>query len=203
MIINIKIISLFSQLVAGLFPLAVLFYKSLKFNLEFLLYLLSSILATFGFIYTSIYKLNNSWIFDCFQVCTIFFLTIFYYRLININLCRVIFLILGLLSLTSFIYELKTQGYTNWSLTILNVNFIICPIIYLIFSISKSNSEQSKSLEIINFSILIYYSTVFILFYFLEIIFKNNVWYVHNIVESASKLLIAYAFWKLPKTSLF
>jgi hypothetical protein len=30
-------------------------------------------------------------------------------------------------------------------------------------------------------------------------LFTSNLWFIHNFIEGSSKLLIAYAFWKLPK----
>jgi hypothetical protein len=48
-----------------------------------------------------------------------------------------------------------------------------------------------------NASIFIYHTAAFSLFNYFSSFMTSYLWYFHNFIEGSSKLLIAYAFWKL------
>lgn len=85
---DLKFASLLVQLVTGIIPFVVLIKLKVRFNLEFLLYLLFSTIATFGFIVTNIFKLHNSWIFYSYQFLSIVLLSIFYFRTLSLTLFK-------------------------------------------------------------------------------------------------------------------
>jgi hypothetical protein len=67
----------------------------------------------------------------------------------------------------------------------------------------SQRNPQSFSYLIVNASIFIYNSFSFLFFLYITILMGNDLWYFHNIIEGISKLIIAYAFWKLPKSDNF
>ncbi len=196
---DIKFISLIFQLVAGLMPLAVLFFGNRKFSFEFTLYLTLSIISTFVILITNYFKIQNAIVFDGFQISSIILLSLFYFRNIQSKMLSNVVIILGLFSLLSYSIELICLGYPQKSLVIENVSFIIGPILFYIDSIVSN--QTSSTLVLVNTSIFFYKSFSFLLFYFLVTLMVSNFWHIHNFIEGSSKLLIAYALWKLPKTA--
>jgi hypothetical protein len=195
--------SLLVQLVTGLIPFIVLIKQKVRFNLEFLLYLLFSTIATFGFIVTNIFKLHNSWIFYSYQFLSIVLLSIFYFRTLSLTLFKSLVILIGIISLSIFSFEMKTEGFTNWSDSVVCLSFTFCPLLYFFETLQSKQNNSKTSLNIINSTNLIYFSSTILMFYFIHLILKNNLWFIHNFIEASSKLIIAYAFWKLPKTSQF
>jgi hypothetical protein len=85
-----------------------------------------------------------------------------------------------------------------------NFCYILWSLIFFFeFIISKNNIRSNfiNTNLYVNAAILFYNGSSLFLFHYLFVILSNNVWYIHNFIEGSSKLLIAYAFWKLPKTS--
>jgi hypothetical protein len=200
--VNLIIItSLIFQLAAGSLPLAVLFVGKRKLNLEFLLFLSISFSLTLAIIITKISGFSNAIIFDSWLVCSIILLTIFYSRVIVFKPFTIAVIIIGGISLSTTFWELMVFGYPNKALIIENISFILIPILMYISFLRYQNHSKGNSLILINTSIFVYKTTTFLLFYFLVTLMKNNAWYIHNFIEGSSKLLIAYALWKLPKTA--
>jgi hypothetical protein len=200
---DLKFASLLVQFVTSIIPFVVLIKLRVRFNLEFLLYLLFSTIATFGFIITNIFKVHNSWIFYSYQFLSIILLSLFYFRTLSLKLFKLLAILIGIISLSVFLYEMKTKGFTNWSDSVVCLSFTFCPLIYFFETLQSKETVDKTSLNIVNATNFIYFSTTIFLFYFIHFILKNNLWFIHNFIEASSKLIIAYAFWKLPKTSQF
>lgn len=185
----------------GILPLAILYFAKKKFNNEFILYLISSVLATAGIIFANYFNIGNSLIFKSFLICTILFLSFFFLKIFFTKIFKIIVSIL--FSVCLIIFFLNNENYFKISLLIENLTFVICPILFFLDRINDSKETKNNSLNIIVSSIFFYKTSTFILFYFISELLLNNLWFVHNLIEGISKLLIAYAFWKLPKTSNF
>lgn len=189
---------------AGSLPLIILFKKRIKFNIEFIVFLTSSISATLIFSITSHYKVNDLIIFNSYQVFSIICLTIFYSKIISFNILKKIIIVLGIICLFVLIYELSETSYIEYSLTFENICFFLFSIFFLIDYLIKEgqNTDLSKCYLLVNTSIFIYNAFSYLLFFYINELMQKDLWFVHNILEGLSKLLIAYAFWKLPRTSI-
>lgn len=193
--------TLIFQLITGLLPLMILFFQKKKFNIEFLVYLGSSVIATFIFFILFKYKVNNLLIFNGYQIVSITCLSIFYYNICKKSLTKKLILSIGSLCLIISFFELSQTSYIEYSLVYRTIGFILFSVI---FYIDYLNSESQRNLQsfsylIVNSSIFIYNSFSFLFFLYITILMGNDLWYFHNIIEGISKLIIAYAFWKLPK----
>lgn len=184
---------------AGILPLAVLLFGKRKFSKPFVLLLSVSVIATIIILFTNFQKIQNAIVFDLYQICLIVLLTFFYFQNILSKPLSFVTIVLGTISLLSSTIELISSGYLQMSLVIENLSFIIIPILMYLSVINESNSSISKSLILINSTLFFYKTTTFLLFFFSTDLLKNNLWYIHNFIEGFSKLLIAYALWKLPK----
>lgn len=184
---------------AGILPLAVLLFGKRKFSKPFVLLLSVSVIATIMILFTNFQKIQNAIVFDLYQICLIVLLTFFYFQNILSKPLSFVTIVLGTISLLSSTIELISSGYLQMSLVIENLSFIIIPILMYLSVINESNSSISKSLILINSTLFFYKTTTFLLFFFSTDLLKNNLWYIHNFIEGFSKLLIAYALWKLPK----
>jgi hypothetical protein len=198
---NASFFSLIFQLVAGVLPLVFFFQKRKKFNVEFIIFLIVSFIATLIIFITSILKITNAIIFDGFQISSIFLLSIFYFRNIEFKLFSIIVICLGVIEFVFYMLELIILGYPEKSLIIENVGTICCSILLFISLLKNKYSPKNRTISIINYSIFMYKVTSFLLFYYCMILMVKDIWYVHNFIEGSSKLLIAYALWKLPKTA--
>lgn len=193
--------SVFFQLVAGILPLIFLFNR-IKINRSFILYISLSALTTSLLLLTSFFRINNLLIHNFYLILSYLLLANFYFSIgekylkKTISVSILVFLIVILLN----IFE---GGFLKSAFVYANISFIIWSTIYF-FQLTKTNDNKSQSLSktysTLNASIFIYNCSAFFLIYFLITILNNKVWFIHNFIEGSSKLLIAYAFWKLPKT---
>lgn len=186
---------------AGVLPLVFFFQKRKRFNVEFIIFLIVSFIATLIIFITSILKITNAIIFDGFQISSIFLLSIFYFRNIEFKLFSIIVICFGVIEFVFYMFELIILGYPEKSLIIENVGTICCSILLFISLLKNKYSPKNWTISIINYSIFMYKVTSFLLFYYCMILMVKDIWYVHNFIEGSSKLLIAYALWKLPKTA--
>jgi hypothetical protein len=197
--------TLIFQLITGLLPLMILYFQKKKFNIEFLVYLGSSVIATFIFFILFKQRVNNLLIFNGYQIFSITCLSIFYYNICNKSLTKKLILLIGSFCLFILFYELSQTSFIEYSLVYRTIGFILFSVI---FFIDYLNSERQRNLQsfsylIVNSSIFIYNSFSFLFFLYITILMVNDFWYFHNIIEGISKLIIAYAFWKLPKSDNF
>jgi hypothetical protein len=191
--------TLFFQLFTGILPLAVLFLGKRKFSTEFVLLLLASVIATASILYFTINNISNALIFDSYHICSIILLTLFYLKNIRSKAICIVIVCLGIICLLTYSLEIIFLRNPHYGLVLYNLSFIIIPILYYVSLLIDNQSEMNDSFILINTVNFIYNSTSFFLFYFLVSLTKNDLWYIHNIIEGLSKLIIAYAFWKLPR----
>jgi hypothetical protein len=193
------IISLFFQLIAGLLPLAVLLFGKRRFSTEYVLLLLASVIATTAMLYFTSNNIQNTLIFDGYYFCSIILLTLFYLKNIRSKAICIVIICLGIISILTYSLEIYFLRNPHFGLILNNLSFIIIPILYYVSQLIDNQLEMNDSMILLNTVIFIYYCSSFFLFYFLVSLTKNDLWYIHNIIEGISKLLIAYAFWKLPR----
>ncbi len=182
-------------------PLAVILLKRRKINLEFIIFLLTSFLSTLGIISFIYLEKSCSLIFDSWQILTIILLSIFYFRILDYKPYSILVALLGGICLMISLSEFYYLGYSRYGLVLENIIFIISPILFYIRTIRFNILSNENTLVLINTAIFSYKTATILLFYFMVTLMKNNVWYVHNFIEGFSKLLIAYALWKLPRAA--
>jgi hypothetical protein len=197
--------TLYIQVVFGLLPLGVLLYKRKKFNLEIICLLIFSVLTTIILIVIKRFFHNNHAVFNAYAISELVFLTIYFYRTIgNIFLGK---LILGMAVVLGgiFMWEMnRTSSLEVSLLTQIAYNIISC-VLFFIASLQSNNisSPMHKTQVYYTLTLFLYSSFSLMFFFFIDHLMIIGAWSIHNIVESLTKLLIAYAFWKLPKTTHF
>ena len=196
-------ISLFYQLVAGILPLIVVLFLRKKINTILLIYLSSSVIATILLTITIKLNLYNLHIFNTYVAVAIICLFIFYLKILNNLLSKILIFLSFIIWLYTFVWELSKTDDLQISVYSENFVFILWSLLFYINFLlnSKFHSKDTRYLIHFNSAIFLYNCSCFILFYFMNYIMKNNLWFIHNFIEGSSKLLIAYSFWKLPKTS--
>jgi hypothetical protein len=195
----LSVFSLILQLLAGTMPVVVFFYKKAWRHFEILIYLMSSVLATCIIIYTRINELNNHWVHNTFIIISFASIGIFYLKR-KVVLLNYLVLIGSIVFVFILAIEQKGNSLLINSFQFVNFIFIIWSLVYFVLlTNNKSSKFDSNFLQTLNFSILFYNCSSFLLFNFLQELVKNEMWFIHNIIESVSKLIIAYSFWKLQK----
>jgi len=195
----LSVFSLILQLLAGTMPVVVFFYKKAWRHFEILIYLMSSVLATCIIIYTRINELNNHWVHNTFIIISFVSIGIFYLKR-KVVLLNYLVLIGSIVFVFILAIEQKGNSLLINSFQFVNFIFIIWSLVYFVLlTNNKSSKFDSNFLQTLNFSILFYNCSSFLLFNFLQELVKNEMWFIHNIIESVSKLIIAYSFWKLQK----
>lgn len=200
---SLEFYSLFFQLVAGLLPLYILYIKKQSFNIEFLVYLASSSLATLIFIITSMLKSNDLWVFNSYLILSIISLSIYYFRINKNKLNKVLSLTFGILCLLILLFELTQTSLVSYSLIYKRICFILFSVVYFIDSIQSESNHFSKTHSIINLSIFLYSAFSYLMVFLIVQFMNYDLWFIHNIAEGISKLLIAYGFWRLSRPSHF
>lgn len=196
-------ISLLYQLVAGILPLIVVFFYRKKIKSILLIYLSSSVIATILLTITIKLNIYNLHIFNTYVAVAIICLFIFYLKTLNNLWSKILIFISFLIWFFTFVWELLKTDDLQISVYLENFVFILWSILFYINYLinDKSYIKDNRYLIHFNSAIFLYNCSCFILFYFMNYIMKNNLWFIHNFIEGSSKLLIAYSFWKLPKTS--
>lgn len=188
---------------AGILPLAVLFFLKKKFNLEIIIYLSLSFLTALIIIYTREHKINNLVFFNIYHAIAILCLTIYYYRTIKGKFLRILILILAIITYSIFIWEITQTPYIEYTLIAEFVIFILFSLIFYFNTLINftESTELLNSQLIFNSAIFFYNVFSIVLIVYITLIMINKLWFIHNFIEGSSKLLIAYALWKLPKTA--
>lgn len=195
----------YSQIIIGLIPLFVLLFQRKKFNVEIICLLIFSVLSTiFLLVFERLFH-NNHAVFNAYVICELVCLTIYFYRIIgNKNLRK---LILGMAVILSgiLIWEMnRTSSLEVSLLTQIAYNITLC-VLFFIASLQSYTipSSMHKTQVYYTLTLFLYSSFSLIFFFFIDQLMITGAWFIHNIVESLTKLFIAYAFWKLPKTTHF
>lgn len=97
--------------------------------------------------------------------------------------------------------ELTYLDLINLSFAAIFLCLTFFSILFFIDNLNKSSSHLSKPYFIINTTFCIYYSFSFFMSFEIQTMMANQYWIIHNVVEACSKLVIAYAILKIPKTT--
>jgi hypothetical protein len=193
----------YSQIITGLIPIGVLLYKRKKFNLEIICLLIFSVLSTiFLLVFERLFH-NNHAVFNAYAISELVCLTIYFYRIISNSYIRKLILGMAVILGGIFMWEMNRTSSLEVSwLTQIAYNIILC-VLFFIASLQSYTvpSSMHKTQEKFVLTLFLYSSFSLIFFSFLDELMITGVWFLHNIVESLTKLFIAYAFWKLPKTT--
>jgi hypothetical protein len=201
MISNIGFYSIIFQLVAGIMPLVLIYKKKYTKNKEFTIFLASSAITTLILFVTGLLKMNNLIVFNLYQAIAISSLSFYYFKITTRKNLKYFSLILGILCFSAFLLELSKTSFIEKTLVYKNICFILLTIVFFIDYLGlEKYKDESKTYLIISSSIFLYNSFNYLLVFNITELMKQDLWFVHNILEGLSKLLIAYAFWKLPRT---
>ncbi len=187
---------------AGALPL-VAFLKQRRFQIHFEIYLILSFITTIAVYLTGINKINNHLIHNCYLFLSFYLLSIFYFKL-GQRFFKAIIFFSWFIFIIVYFEDFTGKSFAAFSFEFANFCYILWSLIFFFeFIISKNNIRSNfiNTNLYVNAAILFYNGSSLFLFHYLFVILSNNVWYIHNFIEGSSKLLIAYAFWKLPKTS--
>ena len=185
------------QLLAGLLPIAYLIFSKKKFYFSFVLYLVLSVITTLGLIITIKLKIQNYWM-TTFYSLTSFLCLMHYFHQINFTKINypIIFSLIFIV-----VFFIDSFSKTSFLLILLIFFVITCCMMFFVSTTKKQNQTKDfETVSIINASLLFYFSFSFIFLSLLLKLINSHIWEIHNIIESATKLLFTYAFWKLPKT---
>jgi hypothetical protein len=197
---NIYYISLVFQLLCGILPLLIVINRKAIYKTELVIFLLSSVIATIGIFITTKFQMYNHYIHNSYLIIEILCLCQFYFKIFNSKKIKaILFSVTGLLLAISILEVIKI-GVMIFSMKIISLCIILISLFYLLNNLmSTSLNHINQPVLLINSSFIVYHGSSFILIYFIMNIMSNNLWHFHNFIEGISKLIIAYAFWKLPK----
>lgn len=183
---------------AGILPIAYLFLSKKRIFISLTLYLSFSFLATLGIVISTKMGANNHWIIKLYNFTSFLCLMHYFYKILSSKINYS--LIFSILYIAVFILD---YVFSTSNIFLVSILFIItCCILFFINETKKENrSVEFRTVSIINASLLFYFSFSFIFLSLLWKLINYQIWEIHNIIESTSKLIITYAFWKLPKTS--
>lgn len=184
-------------------PLFVLIITKRKINFELILFLLFSIISTILLAITRAMKINNLAFFNSYLFIAISCLACYFFRQLSTKSLKLIVLITLIVGFTIFFWELNKSAYVELIVIYESICFILWSLLFMFEKIltKEQSSPILQSHLIINSAFFLYNTSSLFLIFYISIIMANNLWYIHNFIEGSSKLLIAYAFWKLPKTS--
>lgn len=193
------------QITTGLIPLGVLLFQRKKFNVEIVILLTLSVLATILLLVFKILFHNNHAVFNSYVISEFVCLTIYFYRIISNKYLRKLILVMAVILGGIFIWEMnRTSSLEVSLLTQIAYNIILC-VLFFMASLQSYNisSPMHKTQVYYTLTVFLYSSFSLIFFFFIDQLMITGAWFIHNIIESLTKLFIAYAFWKLPKTTHF
>lgn len=193
------------QITTGFIPLGVLLFQRKKFNVEIVILLTLSVLATILLLVFKILFHNNHAVFNSYVISEFVCLTIYFYRIISNKYLRKLILVMAVILGGIFIWEMnRTSSLEVSLLTQIAYNIILC-VLFFMASLQSYNisSPMHKTQVYYTLTVFLYSSFSLIFFFFIDQLMITGAWFIHNIIESLTKLFIAYAFWKLPKTTHF
>ena len=142
--------------------------------------------------------MNNNWMMTFYGFSSFLFLMHYFHKILSSKIKFPI--IFSVFYIVVFIVD--NIANSSYLLFFMSLFIIICCLLFFINETKKENRPvEFKSVSIINASLLFYFSFSFIFLSLLWKLINYQIWEIHNIIESTSKLIITYAFWKLPKTS--
>jgi len=192
--------------------LGVINYRNLITELKVILYLLVFVGVFDLMLFFSVYIIsNNELITKIFTLVEYGFIAIFYILALqdyfNIKKLLVIgSVIFGILFINSFVLK-NSNPLDSFSRSLESIVIIITSLIYAFKTSISTNSTNSiinttseRSLAIINIIFLIYFSLIFFIFLFGNILIKHpilfyNIWIVNALLSIITNLLFAYSLW--------
>lgn len=198
-------LTFFIQIISGFLPLVVLLFHRKKFNVEIVILLTLSVLATVLLLVFALLFHNNHAVFNSYVISEHVCLTVYFYRIIRDKYLRKLILGMAVILGGIFIWEMNKSSLLDVSLLMqIAYNIILC-VLFFIASLQSNSipSSMYKTQEKYVLTLFLYSSFSLIFFFYINELMLSRAWFIHNIVESLSKLFIAYAFWKLPKTTHF
>jgi hypothetical protein len=202
---NLHHLTFLFQIFSGFVPLGVLLFHRKKFNLEIIVLLSASVLATILLLVVCMFYDNNHAVFNSYALCEFVCLTIYFLREIDHKYFRKLILGMAIILGAVFTWEMNRTSSLKISLVSEVAYTIILCVLYFIANLDEGAKKSPMYKTQINYTlaIFLYSSFSIIFFFFIDEMMKSGAWFMHNIFESLSKLFIAYAFWKLPKTTHF
>jgi len=195
---SLFIISRIFQILAGIIPL--FFLSKRKINLELKLLVVISLICSILLFITGRLHLRNVFIFNTYQFFNVFLLSIFYYNIIDYKPFKKIVFVIAFLMLTLFSIESVQINNLNYFLKLEKICFVFYALLYFInYLISEEKIYNFNFISQVNTAFLIYYSFSFLFNVYIDELMIADLWFIHNFIEALSTLVIAYAFWKLPK----
>ena len=200
--VSVLKLSVILQFVTGVLPLLFLVIYKKKLRVEFVILLLASAITTLILFITASFGIKNWFFFNFYNAIYLTCITIFYFSLLRSSPFRKYVLILSFLCGAVLIYDLTYLDIINLTLPAVFFSTTTFTVFYFIDNLGKkSKSQTSKAYFIINTSLCMYSSFSFFISLELETMLANQYWIIHNVVEASSKLVIAYAILKIPKTT--
>jgi len=202
-LVSVLKLSVILQFVTGVLPLLLLVIYKRKLRVEFVILLLASAITTLILFITASFGIKNWFFFNFYNAIYLTCITIFYFSLLRSSPFRKYVLILSFLCGAVLIYDLTYLDIINLTLPAVFFSTTTFTVFYFIDNLGKkSKSQTSKAYFIINTSLCMYSSFSFFMSLELETMLANQYWIIHNVVEASSKLVIAYAILKIPKTTV-
>ena len=198
---SVHVLAILFQLLAGFLPIIFFFRNFSTQYLEVFILLLSSFISTCIGLYAFLFVINNQALFNYYLIIEVTCLSVFFYKITKTK-HSFIFLIIYLIFLYTWLNEYLQKDVLFFCAKFSSIIYIFYSIFYFTQSLKKSSVDYNyRFKQLFSLAILFYNCAAFFLIYFLMDFTKLNLWYVHNFIEGSSKLLIAYALWKLPKTA--
>jgi hypothetical protein len=189
------------QFVTGILPLLVLVFYKRKLKVELIILLLASAITSLILYFTCLFGIKNWLFFNLYSTTAIVCLSLYYHSLIQSKTLKIIVVILASLCGMILIMELTYLDLINLSLPALFLCFSFFSILYFIDNLGKARTPVLKAYFIINTTYFVYHSFSFFMSLELQTMMANHYWIIHNVVEASSKLVVAYAILKIPKTT--
>ena len=195
--------SLFFQIIASAIPLSILAYKRTTFNPYLTLILFISFIIIILQTITHFFEINNHILFNFYVLCCFLLYFLFFTKNLKNNLILVASIPFPIF-IGFVLYEIFHNQLLIISFRITNISLIYWSFLCFISLLKDDSAISNKTtLQIVNTSIFVYNSGSFILYLSIFSLMLDKYWFIHNFFEGGSKLLIAYAFWKLPKSDNF
>jgi len=192
------------QLCLGFVPIASVFnlheVKKYGFILAFLILSFLSDLLNIAF------DLNNATIWNLYNVFEFALLALIHNKYTKLSWFKLLLIISSVIFSIQYIMEFDIWNSMSNTLSLSVIFYITWSLVGSMLYLKNTRKYKSENSEYLYFNaaMLIYFSSSLIFFNIIPFMTCNdgNIWIIHNVVNSISKLIIAYAFWKLPLRSI-
>lgn len=196
--------SILIQICVGFLPIVFVIYSSDLKKHGFILSLL--IISFLSDLLNSISDLNAEIIWNSYNFFEFTLLALIHNKYNNSFWYKLLLIVSSVIFSIQYAVEFNILNTMNKSLSLSVIFYIIWSLVGSMFYLKNTQAYKSENSEYLYFNaaMLIYFSSSLIFFNIIPFLTCNdgNIWIIHNVVESISKLIIAYAFWKLPSRSI-